>query len=205
LSLIEEYYGLGVRYIGLSHSSNNDICDSSTDPGGAEHNGLSLFGELVIEEMNRLGIMVDISHASDETVRDVLETSTAPIIASHSSARAIHDHPRNLPDDLLIKIAETGGVIQTTFYKDYVKELVPGELAMVSDFVDHIDHLVDVAGINHVGIGTDFDGGAMLSDCLEVSELGNVTWELVRRGYTEAEIRKIWGGNLMRVFREVNE
>ena len=102
LSLIKEYYDLGVRYIGLSHSFNNDICDSSTDPGGAEHNGLSSFGEQVVEEMNRLGIMVDVSHVSDDTVRDVLEISTAPIIASHSSARAVYDHPRNLPDDLLI-------------------------------------------------------------------------------------------------------
>lgn len=205
LSLIEEYYDLGVRYIGLSHTSNNDICDSSTDPGGAEHDGLSSFGEQVVEEMNRLGIMVDVSHVSDDTVRDVLEISTDPIIASHSSARAVYDHPRNLPDELLIEIAEAGGVIQATFYESFVKEKDPDSPAAVSDFVDHIDHIVDVAGINHVGIGSDFDGGAMLSDCSEVSELGNITLELVRRGYTEAEIRKIWGGNLMRVFREVIE
>ena len=205
LSLIGEYYGLGVRYIGLSHTSNNDICDSSTDPGGAEHNGLSSFGEQVVEEMNRLGIMIDVSHVSDDTVRDVLEISTDPIIASHSSARAVYDHPRNLPDDLLIEIAETGGVIQATFYEEFVKGEYPDNPATVSDFVDHIDHIVDVAGIDHVGIGTDFDGGAMLSDCSEVSELGNITLELVKRGYTGEEIEKIWGGNLMRVLSEVEE
>ncbi len=203
LTLIEGFYGLGVRYIGLSHTSNNDICDSSTDPEGPEHNGLSSFGEQVVAEMNRLGIMVDISHASDETVRDVLEISTAPIIASHSLAREVYDHPRNLPDDLMVEIAESGGVIQATFYYEFVKELEPDQSATVSDFVDHIDHVVGVAGIDHVGIGSDFDGGAMLSDCSEVSELGNITLELVRRGYTETDIEKIWGGNLMRVFYEV--
>jgi len=205
LSLLEEYYDLGVRYIGLSHTFNNDICDSSTDPGGEEHNGLSSFGERVIEKMNRLGIMIDVSHASDDTVRDVVGISMAPVIASHSSARAVYDHPRNLPDELLIEIAETGGVIQATFYEEFVKGEDPDNPATVSDFVDHIDHIVDAAGIDHVGIGTDFDGGAMLSDCSEVSELGNITLELVKRGYTGEEIEKIWGGNLMRVLSEVEE
>ncbi|MCP4715515.1 MAG: membrane dipeptidase [Deltaproteobacteria bacterium] len=206
LALIQDYYDWGVRYITLSHSANNDICDSSTDPEGPEHNGLSDFGAQVVAEMNRLGIMVDVSHTSDDTVIDVLAVSTAPVIASHSSARAVYDHPRNLPDNLLIKIAEAGGVIQATFYNGFVKAADPkhpDRLATVADFVDHVDHIVDVAGIDHVGIGSDFDGGAGLKDCRDVSEIGNITLELVRRGYSEEQIRKIWGANLMRVFRQV--
>jgi membrane dipeptidase len=154
--------------------------------------------------MNRFGMMVDISHASDKTVLDVLETSTVPVIASHSSARAIYDHPRNLPDELLQKIAERGGVVQATI--EYVKAPDPSDakkLPTVTEFVDHIDHIVSVAGIDHVGIGTDFDGGGELADCYDVSEMGNITRELVKRGYTARQIQKIWGGNLMRVFREV--
>ena len=208
LSLIQNFYDLGVRYITLCHTSNNDICDSSTDPKGAEHNGLSAFGEHVVAEMNRLGIMVDVSHVSDDTVLDVLELSSAPVIASHSCARAVYAHPRNLPDDLIAAIAEKGGTVQVTLYSDYVKASDPEnseQLPTVSDFVDHIDHIVYVAGIDYVGIGSDFDGGAMLSDCREVSQVGNITLELVKRGYTETEIENIWGGNLMRVFSEVKE
>ena len=239
LSLIKQYYDLGARYITLCHTSNNDICDSSTDE--PEHNGLSDFGEKVVAEMNRLGMLVDISHISDESVYDVLEVSKAPVIASHSCARALCDNPRNLNDDLLKKIAENGGVIQMCILSSYVKtpvrnperdaalralrnkyrnlsefseedrekertaieEKYPRQSANVSDVVNHIDHIVKIAGIDHVGIGTDFDGGGGLDGCYDVSEMGNITLELVRRGYTEKEIRKIWGGNFMRVFREV--
>lgn len=206
LSLIKTYYDLGARYITLCHWANNDICDSATDPAGHEHNGLSGFGKQVVAEMNRLGMMIDISHASDKTVLDVLEVSSAPIIASHSSARAVYDHPRNLPDQLLMKIAERGGVVQTTIeyvraHDSYERE----ELPTVAEFVDHIDHIVSVAGIDHVGIGTDFDGGGELKDCYDVSEMGAITRELVKRGYTAQQIQKIWGGNLMRVFRNVWE
>ncbi len=206
LSLIKTYYDLGARYITLCHWANNDICDAATDPAGPEHNGLSEFGRQVVAEMNRLGMMIDISHASDKTVLDVLEISTAPIIASHSSARAVYDHPRNLPDDLLIKIAEKGGVVQATI--EYVRAHASyerPELPTVAEFVDHIDHVVRVAGIDHVGIGTDFDGGGELSDCYDVSEIGNITRELVKRGYTAQQIKKIWGGNVMRVFKNVQE
>jgi membrane dipeptidase len=205
-SLIRTYYDLGARYITLCHMSNNDICDSSTDPKGPEHNGLSDFGKQVVTEMNRLGMMVDISHVSDKTVLDVLEMSSAPIIASHSSARAVYDHPRNLPDELLQKIAEKGGVVQATI--EYVKahgSYDRAELPTVAEFVDHIDHIVQVAGVDHAGIGTDFDGGGELTDCYDVSEMGTITRELVTRGYTPQQIEKIWGGNLMRVFREVQE
>ena len=206
LSLIQTYYELGARYITLCHWANNDICDAATDPAGPEHNGLSEFGKQVVAEMNRLGMMVDISHVSDKTVLDVLEMSTAPIIASHSSARAVYEHPRNLPDELLKKIADKGGVVQATI--EYVKAHASyerPELPTVAEFVDHIVHIVNVAGIDHVGIGTDFDGGGELSDCYDVSEMGNITRELVKRGYTARQLEKIWGGNLMRVFKEVQE
>ena len=206
LSLIQTYYELGARYITLCHWANNDICDAATDPAGPEHNGLSEFGKQVVAEMNRLGMMVDISHVSDKTVLDVLEMSTAPIIASHSSARAVYEHPRNLPDELLKKIADKGGVVQATI--EYVKahdSYDRAELPAVAEFVDHIDHIVQVAGIDHVGIGTDFDGGGELVDCYDASEMGDITRELVKRGYTARQIEKIWGGNLMRVFKEAQE
>ncbi|MDZ7376298.1 MAG: dipeptidase [candidate division KSB1 bacterium] len=242
LSLIRKYYDLGARYITLCHTKNNDICDSSTDT--TEHHGLSQFGKQVIAEMNRIGMMIDISHVSDETFYDVIALSKAPIIASHSCARALCDHPRNLSDDMLKRLAENGGVIQMCLMSDYVKkaepnpereaafrmleekyrnfdqlseeeqrkarqewyelnEKYPRELATVSDLVDHIDHIVKVAGIDHVGIGTDFDGGGGVEGCNDVSEMGNITLELVKRGYNKEQIRKIWGGNLLRVMTEV--
>ncbi len=244
LDNINHFYNLGARYITIVHSHNNDISDSSTDKIGPEYNGLSAFGEEVIERMNELGIMIDVSHASDSAFYDVLELSNVPVIASHSCARALCDNPRNLSDDMLKVLAEKDGVIQMCILSNYVKELeqsperiegrkafrkkhfnwsnyteeerkaglkdwyqldvdFPQNLATVSDAVDHIDHIVKVAGIDHVGIGTDFDGGGGLQDCIDASELGNITLELVKRGYTEEEIRKIWGGNFMRVFRAV--
>ncbi|MCF8224589.1 MAG: dipeptidase [Bacteroidales bacterium] len=242
ISLLDTFYNAGVRYITLCHSHNNDICDSSTDT--AEHRGVSEFGKRVVERMNELGIMIDLSHASDETFYQVIELSDVPVIASHSCARALCDHPRNLSDDMLLKLKENGGVIQMCILSAYVKtpepnpkrdsarqavyenhgnyyELdaagreaflqdwykvdrdFPASLATVSDVVDHIDHIVEVAGINHVGIGTDFDGGGGVEDCFDVSQLGNITAELVRRGYSANQIKKIWSGNLMRVMAEV--
>jgi membrane dipeptidase len=242
LSLIEDFYNKGARYITLCHTKNNDICDSSTD--SAEFNGLSAFGHEVVEEMNRVGMLIDVSHISDSSFYQVLAMTNVPVIASHSSARAICDNPRNLNDDMLKTLAKNGGVVQMCILSDYVKfpepfperdstfkalrlkydnfenltpeqekqawaewdrldALYPRKLANVSDAVDHIDHMVQVAGIDHVGIGTDFDGGGGLADCQDVSQLGNITLELVKRGYSENEIRKIWGGNLMRVMREV--
>jgi membrane dipeptidase len=243
-SNIREFYNLGARYITLCHTKNNNICDSSTDT--LEHSGLSDFGEDVVEKMNELGIMIDVSHISDSSFYDVMELSKAPIIASHSCARALCDHPRNLTDDMLEKLAENDGVIQICIVSEYLKHIEPDsnrikarqvirekygsfkdlseeeyqlairdwyqidedfppELASVSDLVDHIDHVVEEVGIDHVGIGTDFDGGGALEDCYDVSQLGNITVELVRRGYTEEEIEKIWGGNFMRVFKKVEE
>ena len=246
INLVEDYYDRGTRYITLCHTRNNDICDSSTDREGPEHDGLSEFGEEVVKEMNRFGIMIDLSHASDAAFYDVLEVSATPVIASHSCARAICDHPRNLDDEMLKTLAGNGGVIQMCILSSYVEDPAPNPqrdsamtalrekynnwedlsdeelknaraewqqlnvdfpriLSTVSKVVDHIDHIVAVAGIDHVGIGTDFDGGGGVEDCIDVSEMGNITLELVKRGYTEEEIEKIWGKNLIRVMQEVEE
>jgi membrane dipeptidase len=244
LGNIQEFYNKGARYITLCHTKINDICDSSTDT--TEYNGLSDFGKEVVTEMNRIGMMIDVSHISDSSFYDVLNLTDVPVIASHSCSRAICDNPRNLSDDMLRKLNENGGVIQMCILSDYVKtpenyaqrdsaydairikfrnfenltpkedkaaeqewhavdSIFPRELATVKDMVDHIDHMVAIAGVDHVGIGTDFDGGGGLADCQDASQMGNITLEFVRRGYTEDDIRKIWGGNIMRVMREVQE
>jgi len=246
ISEVERYFANGVRYITLCHTSNNDICDSSTDGYGAEFNGLSEFGEEVVLKMNDLGILIDVSHISDSSFYDVLQLSKTPVIASHSCARAVCDNPRNLTDDMLKALAKNGGVIQMCILDDYVKapdtttlryqkELklraryrkagkmskeeeekiwaewkqlqidYPKEEPTVADAVDHIDHIVNLVGIDHVGIGTDFDGGGGLKDCVDVSQMMNITKELLRRNYTSEEIGKIWGGNFMRVFAKVEE
>lgn len=247
ITMVRKYYDMGIRYITLCHTSNNDICDSSTEKTkGAEHKGLSAFGGKVVEEMNRTGMMIDVSHISDDAFMDVIRLSKAPVIASHSCARAICDNPRNLTDEDLKALAKNGGVIQMCFLSEYVKKgdpnpkrdsamvevrkkyndfqglsedklkearkeyreisrKYPNKLATVQDMVDHIDHIVKVIGIDYVGIGTDFDGGGDLSGCRDVSQMENVTLELVKRGYSEKEIKKIWGGNFMRVFREVQK
>ncbi len=243
VSMVDSFYNLGARYITLCHTQNNDICDSSTDPEGPEYDGLSDFGYRVVERMNELGMMIDVSHASDDSFYDIIESSTKPVIASHSCARAICDNPRNLSDDMLKALAENDGVIQMcilsayvetpqpnplrdsaknavrekhgnyydlddegrqAFLKDWyaVDKNFPQELADVGQVVDHIDHIVEIAGIDHVGIGTDFDGGGGVEGCYDVSELRNITAELVRRGYSEKDIKKIWSGNLMRVMGE---
>ncbi len=247
LSLVGSFYGRGVRYITLCHSWDNDICDSSTDTRDPEDRGLSDFGKKVVAECNRLGMMVDVSHMSDRSFYDVLKATRTPVIASHSSARAVCDSPRNLNDDMLKALKKNGGVIQICFLNDYVKKLpvnqereqamkafktrygdlnatndralqekamaeyeeidnkYPEPMPTVSDLVDHIDHVKKVIGIDYVGIGTDFDGGGGISGCSDVSGMIHVTEELIRRGYTDGEIEKVWGGNIMRVFRKVIE
>ncbi|PRX57462.1 dipeptidase [Flagellimonas meridianipacifica] len=244
LSNVEEYFNKGVRYITLVHSSNNDLADSATDPKGTEHDGISEFGSKVVDEMNRLGIMVDVSHGNDSVFYDAIKMSKAPIIASHSNARAVTNHQRNMTDEMLTLMAENGGVVQLTMLADYLREAPPNaqrdsaiaalrasmkpisEMTMderkamrasfqelnekfpnppatVKHVADHIDHIVKVAGIDHVGIGCDFDGGGGIEGVFDASEVMNITIELVRRGYTEEQIEKIWGGNLIRVFKEV--
>jgi membrane dipeptidase len=245
ITRVKEFYDLGARYITLCHSRNNDICDSSTDPAGAENNGLSEFGRQVVSEMNRLGIMIDVSHISDKSFYDVIKVTKVPVIASHSSCRALCESERNLDDDMLLALKENGGVIQICILSNYLKtpeknpeleakltelrnkygdynslsedkkKIVRAEyreiqkkyekLATVKDAVDHIDHVVQVIGIDYVGIGTDFDGGGGIEGCKNVAQMKNITIELLRRGYTKADIQKIWGGNIMRVFRKTEE
>jgi microsomal dipeptidase-like Zn-dependent dipeptidase len=190
----------GVAYITLCHNGSNDICDPAR--GTHEHGGLSVFGREVVREMNRLGIMIDVSHVSEETLRDVLEVSEAPVIASHSSARALHDHPRNLSDDQIRAIAAHGGVVQVCFYNHF---LAPGGKATILDAVRHVKHVARIAGMDHVGIGSDFDGdeGELLPGCRATNELINITVELLREGFSPTDIAKIWGGNLLRVMTRV--
>lgn len=244
VSKIEEFYNLGVRYITLSHNSHNDICDSckpqeKLGDKESEHDGLSEFGREVVAEMNRLGVIADVSHISKKSLYDVVEVSRAPVIASHSGCRALWNHPRNLNDKQLKTLAKNGGVIQIValggFLKpdspqrekalsDVVEQLDEGTIetpeflkkmkeidakyhpaADVDVFVDHIEHAVKVAGIDHVGIGSDFDGGGGIPGFNDHSEALNVTTELVRRGYSEDDIIKIWGGNFLRVWTEVEK
>ncbi len=246
LDVLHEFYDRGARYMTLSHTRNNAICDSSTDPAGPEHGGISEFGKLVIKEMNRLGMMVDISHISDDAAMQAIKLSEAPVIASHSSAYAIYAHPRNLNDRLLRAVAKNGGVVQMNMFSAYLKDVetsperrealrawrekygdilelsaekqaeavaargkiereFPPDLATLEDVLDHIDHVVKVAGIDHIGIGADFDGGGGVLGCYDVSEIGNITLGLLKRGYSEEDIEKIWSGNVLRVLRANEE
>ncbi|HEU5132141.1 MAG TPA: dipeptidase [Pyrinomonadaceae bacterium] len=242
LPTLREFYRLGVRYMTLTWNNTNNWADAGR--GQKKHNGLSDFGKEVVREMNRLGMLIDVSHVSDETMSDALDVSTAPIIASHSSARALSNVPRNIPDDLLKRIAKNGGVVQVNFYSVFVDEKTvapqsaerdkrlkaqqdaidekykndPERRAEESDkleaanplpplpiskLIDHIDHIVKVAGVDHVGIGADFDGANdMPEGAQDVSMLPNITYELLKRGYSEKDIRKILGENLLRVMAE---
>jgi membrane dipeptidase len=251
IGLLEEYYELGARYMTLAHFGHNDIADSSNPSqqlgdDEAEHNGVSAFGERVIEEMNRLGMLIDVSHVSKQSMLDAARLSKAPIIASHSSTRALTDVARNMDDEQLLALKENGGVIQIVAVGNYVKDDPPEMTAAIeqlrqemgitsdqayrslsderrteyrrrrdeirqtwpqaalADLVDHIDHAVQLIGIDHVGISSDFDGGGGVDGWSDASETFNVTLELVRRGYSEAEIEQLWGGNLLRVWREAD-
>jgi membrane dipeptidase len=250
LKNLDKAYAHGARYVGLAHMGHNDLCTSSTpeaslgDPPLSDA-GISDFGRSVVKRDNELGIMVDVSHSSDACLRDVLALSTAPVIASHSSSRALLNHPRNLSDDQLRAIAAKGGVIQAVAVGSYLKYDAARELAekalqaqvahaagdktfddekdgyspaylegmkridaayplpSVDDFARHIRHMVDVAGIDHVGIASDFDGGGGLSDWSDATQTRNVTAALRRQGFNDADIAKLWGGNLLRVWGEV--
>tara|TARA_R110002012_G_scaffold702_7_gene3151 strand:- start:4652 stop:5941 length:1290 start_codon:yes stop_codon:yes gene_type:complete len=267
LSEFENYYNLGARYISLSHNGHSQFCDSNTGEADGVwlHNGLSDLGKMAVKEMNRLGIMIDVSHVSKESMKQMIALSKAPIIASHSSARALCNHSRNLDDEQLLLMKENGGVVQTVafssylntkkhevhaaYLKDFQKEVADSlgidwytfdELADLSDekkktfmanyskvvglakanankrkdrrqavdvadFVDHIDYMVNLIGLDHVGISSDFDGGGGIEGWSDASETPNVTLELVKRGYSEEEIAQLWGGNLLRVLDEVQE
>jgi membrane dipeptidase len=251
IHLLRDYYRLGVRYMTLSWSNTNEWADSSgdiDDPKVEHHNGLTDFGKQVVFEMNRMGMMVDISHVADKTFWDVMATSKAPVIASHSSARALVDAPRNMTDEMLKAMTTNGGVVQVNFFSGFVDEdyrkanqaQAKDEAAAVQEYVDkmkaegkpvnyvdedrmerewsakiprpplkslidHIDHVAKVAGIDHVGLGSDFDGvsGATPQGIDSAADLPKITQALLDRGYSAEDIKKILGGNLMRVFREV--
>jgi membrane dipeptidase len=242
LPALREFYRLGVRYMTLTWNNTNNWADAGR--GEKKHNGLSEFGKEVVREMNRLGMLIDVSHVSDKTMSDSLDISKAPIIASHSSARALSDVPRNIPDDLLKRIAKNGGVVCVNFYTMFVDVKTVGPQSAerdarlkaqqdainekykndperraeesdkleaahplpplpISKLIDHIDHIVKVAGIDHVGIGADFDGANdMPEGAKDVSMLPNITYELLKRGYSERDIRKILGENFLRAFAE---
>lgn len=242
LPALREFYRLGVRYMTLTWNNTNNWADAGR--GEKKHNGLSDFGKEVVREMNRLGMLIDVSHVSDKTMSDALDISKAPIIASHSSARALSDVPRNIPDDLLRRIAKNGGVVHVNFYSvfvdtktvrpqsderdarvkaqqdainekykddperraeesDKLEAANPLPPLPISKLIDHIDHIVKVAGIDHVGIGADFDGANdMPEGAQDVSMLPNITYELLKRGYSERDIRKILGENFLRAFAE---
>lgn len=196
---VRKFRDMGVSYITLCHNGDNDLCDSARGKG--EWKGLSPLGKQMVAEMNRLGVMVDISHAAESTFYDVLVCSRYPIIASHSSARALCNHPRNLTDDQLKAIAGQGGVVQLCLYKGFINE--EAEKASVSDVIRHINHMVDLIGVEHVGIGSDFDGDGELIGCRASNELINITMHLLKEGYSETDISGIWGGNFLRVMRQV--
>jgi membrane dipeptidase len=234
LRLLRDYYGLGIRYMTLTHSNTNNWADSSGDvdkSGMEHHNGLTDFGKQVVREMNRLGIMVDISHVADKTFWDALNASTAPMIASHSSCRALCNVPRNMTDEMIVALGKKGGVIQINFNCGFLSEksaaagksvqssTLPGSRgedatmaeyrkkvppATLADVVAHIDHAVKIAGAGAVGIGSDFDGVFCTPTGLEdVSKFANLTRALLEKGYSAEDIRKIYGGNTLRVMRAV--
>jgi membrane dipeptidase len=247
LRLLRDYYDLGVRYMTLTHSNTNNWADSSGDIDDAKvkhHNGLTDFGKQVVREMNRLGMMVDISHVADKTFWDALETSKAPIFASHSSCRALTNHARNMTDDMIVALAKKGGVVQVNFYCGFIsqkfrdndaadtraldaritqetagknlgepdRQILSEKLrkemglsrATLADVVDHIDHIRKIAGIDAIGIGGDFDGVSCTPIGLDdVSKYPNLTRALLEKGYSAEDIRKIYGGNFLRVMRAV--
>src|SRR6056300_685581 len=227
---VKRFYDLGARYMSLAHNGNNQFSDSNTGEfdNTVKHNGISELGEKVIDSMNYYGIMVDISHPSKEAIHQTIKRSKAPVIASHSGVRALSDHPRNLDDEQLQWVKENGGVVQTVAlalfvnkekhekYQEALKNLENPEdeaaLAAlkkehppvdVADFVDQIDYIKNKIGIDHVGISSDFDGGGGVEGWADASETKNVTAELVKRGYTQEQINKLWGENLLRVLDEV--
>ncbi len=213
--LLRDFYRLGVRYMTLTHWNTNNWADSSGDIGNDKiqhHNGLTPLGKDIVREMNRLGMMVDISHVADKTFYDALETSTAPIIASHSACRALSNVPRNMTDDMIRALAKKGGVIQLNFYCPFLSQKAadaPKDApvkATVGDVVAHINHVRDIAGIDAIGIGTDFDGITCAPVGLDdVSKFPNLTRALLEAGYSASDIKKIYGGNTLRLMRAVEK
>ena len=199
LAYVRHFAQRGVVYITLCHNGDNDICDSAR--GCNTHNGVSSFGEKVIRRMNEEGIMVDLSHAAEKSFYDALDISSTPIVCSHSNSRALCDVPRNLTDDQMRALAQKGGVAHITLYHGFLRADTPE--ATILDAIDHLEHAIQVMGIDHVGIGTDFDGDGTVRGCADASELINFTRHLLLRRYSERDIAKIWGGNWLRVMAQV--
>lgn len=202
LDVIRRYHQRGVTYITLCHTRNNAICDSSSDTTQL-WGGLSPYGRKVVKLMNKLGMLIDLSHASEATFWEVLKRSKRPVFASHSSAKALFGHDRNLTDEQLRALAQQGGVVQVCPCPDFLRKDLKN--ATLSDFMNHLQHCIEVAGIDHVGIGTDFDGGGGVKGCNGDNDLINITVRLLEAGYTEEEIGKLWGGNFLRVMKEVQQ
>ena len=198
LANLRHFADRGIVYMTLCHNGDNDICDSASK-SSQTHGGVSQFGAEVIAEMNRLGILVDMSHAGEKSFYDALDISKKPIVCSHSSARALCDHPRNLTDDQMRALAAKGGVAQTTIYHGFLRSDAE---ATILDVMAHLDHAIQVMGIDHVGLGTDFDGDGGVRGLADSSELLNFTRQLLRKRYSDADIQKIWGGNFLRVMAE---
>jgi membrane dipeptidase len=213
LGALRAFYDLGARYMTLTHSSNIDWADSCCEE--PEHGGLTRFGEEVVREMNRMGMLVDLSHVGFHTMHQALDVAEGPVIFSHSSAHAVTPHPRNVPDDVLRRMADNGGVVMVTFVTVFVnRDLMeyqalpperrtgPEPVATLDDVVAHIEHVRRVAGIDHVGIGSDFDGATMPEGLEDTSTFPDLLAELSRRGWSEADLRKLAGENVLRVWRE---
>lgn len=201
LDTIAEFRRRGVVYTTLCHNGDNQLCDAASKSQGT-HGGLSLLGRQAIEEMNRVGMMIDLSHAGEATFYQALELSSQPVVCSHSSARALCDHPRNLTDDQLRALAARGGVAQVTLYNGFLRT---DGAATIDDAVRHLLHMVEVAGIDHVGIGTDFDGDGGVPGCASAAELLNFTRALMAEGFDMESLRKVWGGNFLRVMQQVQD
>ena len=196
---VEHFARRGVTYITLCHNGDNDLCDAASRTTNT-HGGVSQFGAEVIKEMNRLGILVDLSHGGEKSFYDALEISKTPIVCSHSSCRALCDHQRNLTDDQMRALARKGGVAHITLYPGFLRK--DGE-ATILDALEHLKHAIDIMGIEHVGLGTDFDGDGGVPGLADSSELLNFTRHLLRRRYSDEEITMIWGGNWLRLMRQV--
>lgn len=199
---VQHFANRGVTYITLCHNGDNDICDSARRSQNTHH-GVSDFGEKVIKEMNDCGLMVDLSHGGEQSFYDALDISRVPIVCSHSNCKALCDVPRNLTDDQLRALAKAGGVAHTTFYHGFLR--ADGATASIIDGINHLEHAIQIMGIDHVGIGTDFDGDGGVPGMANSSELINFTIQLLRRRYSEEDIAKIWGGNWLRVMRQAQE
>jgi membrane dipeptidase len=220
LSALRQFYKLGVRYMTLTHTNTNNWADSAggiNNPAEKRHGGLNDFGRQVVREMNRLGMMVDISHVADDTFWDVIETTQAPIIASHSSCRGLTNVPRNLTDDMLKALAKNRGVVMINFYSGFINTeyakpgapapAKPANTSTMDMLMRHFEHAIKVAGIDHVGIGSDFDGvdGLLPAGMEDISKLPAITYELLKRGHSEADVKKVLGENFLRVMAEVEE